>query len=341
MSNSKQIESTHFHNFKIMKIEKDILHVINSKGEHLTIPFIENPMANEDISESYTIDDEWYRTHGYVSKEEHQKHIKGNNGHKSKIEDIHFTKITSYVSYEEVNNQFVNYKVVKIDPSFGSHLMGYNDANQIPESIEYSLDVHGVKEEVQKIYSLADWQLEISTESDNFEIYLIIPCIDDNIEDITHSMLLFGYYRTKQFDKFSLYGLDFVKMRYKSLHANNLTNQIKESVYILHITPTYNVESIKQNGFVPQLRNDTSECLPRVYFFRSELRQQEIYSLAKNLCNTNKDKRNNHNYTIFTIDVSKIKGKLRFMPDADCEYSIFTHASISSDCIIAETNIQF
>ena len=59
MSNSKQIESTHFHNFKIMKIEKDILHVINSKGEHLTIPFIENPMANEDISESYTIDDVW------------------------------------------------------------------------------------------------------------------------------------------------------------------------------------------------------------------------------------------------------------------------------------------
>ncbi len=56
-------------------IEKDVIHVINSKGEHLTIPFVEKPKANEEIYKSYTIDDEWYRTHGYVSREEHQKII--------------------------------------------------------------------------------------------------------------------------------------------------------------------------------------------------------------------------------------------------------------------------
>lgn len=66
-----------------MKIENDVLHVISSTGERLVIPFTEKEILKEDSSETFTIDDKWYHTHGYFSREEHQNHIKahknGNN----------------------------------------------------------------------------------------------------------------------------------------------------------------------------------------------------------------------------------------------------------------------
>lgn len=49
--------------------DKDVLHVINEYGNKLTISFSEHVEGN------YQIDDEWYRIHGYFSKEGHRAHI--------------------------------------------------------------------------------------------------------------------------------------------------------------------------------------------------------------------------------------------------------------------------
>lgn len=48
-------------------------HVINSKGEHITIP--DNSMDNPSQAEDYQLDVEWYQNHGYVTLEQHNMKI--------------------------------------------------------------------------------------------------------------------------------------------------------------------------------------------------------------------------------------------------------------------------
>lgn len=50
--------------------DKDILHVIDKNGRHLTIPFSEEVGCRE-----YIVDDEWYLNHGYVTIEQHRENL--------------------------------------------------------------------------------------------------------------------------------------------------------------------------------------------------------------------------------------------------------------------------
>lgn len=51
--------------------DKEILHVIDKNGRHLTIPFSEDVGCKECV-----VDDDWYLTHGYVTIEQHRENLK-------------------------------------------------------------------------------------------------------------------------------------------------------------------------------------------------------------------------------------------------------------------------
>lgn len=59
--------------------EMQIVHVINSKGEHITIPFVDADTINEDTQSlnGYKFDLEWYLSHGYKKFDDITKQIEG------------------------------------------------------------------------------------------------------------------------------------------------------------------------------------------------------------------------------------------------------------------------
>lgn len=58
--------------------ELQIIHVVNSKGEHLTIPFVDADSVNKDtksMNDEYKFDLEWYLSHGYKTFDEITRQI--------------------------------------------------------------------------------------------------------------------------------------------------------------------------------------------------------------------------------------------------------------------------
>lgn len=56
-------------------MEKNYIHIINSKGEKKVVPFVGEELTLEDIPGNFMVDDEWYLSHGYVTLEQHKKHL--------------------------------------------------------------------------------------------------------------------------------------------------------------------------------------------------------------------------------------------------------------------------
>lgn len=175
------------------------------------------------------------------------------------------------------------------------------------------------------------------------KITIDFPNSNNNFEVLNKTMNFCGYFLsfpTKENllkDKNS-----WVIAEYEALHDKDDTIQIRnEEVALVHITPNYYLEKIKQQGFVPRDRNNLFSYPGRIYFLRASLNDDEILNFAWNLLITNKNQTHNGLYNFIWIDLNKVNKDVKFYLDGNLENSVFTMDNIKPDCICEIQEFDF
>ena len=150
-----------------------------------------------------------------------------------------------------------------------------------------------------------------------------------NREKMKKAMLLCGYTLSKcQKDDDGT-----VREIYIPINLPNLNDIVRKYSFITHITPSYNKDKILSKGFIPKSKNEMFSYTDRVFFFKGDTPMQEILFQAMDFDNHLKNKRNNHIYTIFILNTSKIPDNVHFHTDLTYPCGIYTTENIPPQCI--------
>lgn len=233
-----------------------------------------------------------------------------------------------------LKKQFKNFKVYLMPLSFD------NSLRHVDESVKFSVDVEDVKKSIMEKYLLMDWQFETKLLKNNIKIAIIIPHVDDNIEMVLKDMDDLGYYESFR-NEMSEQGFPYVLIRFEPRFPDDITNQVRNMGVIYHLSPKYNLDSIKENGFIPQSKNSEYNFPPRVYFFKSKIGDEEIEKMGRTLCSFNKDERNNGEYVLFTLSTRKIPNGVEFIGDCNYEMGICTEDPIPYETVISTREFKF
>ena len=252
------------------------------------------------------------------------------------LEWLNLDKVTK----EQARKQFVNYRITVLNPGYGSPLFKYND-QYINECKDYSIPLNEVKNVIVKKYNLADWQFEIKTAFNNIELSLVIPKKYTNEQFILEDMNHCGYFLSKHND-ISIHNYPYVICQYEPYYQESVKNDVLAMKVIVHISPKYNNESIKKNGFIPQHKNKAFLYPDRVYYIKGTVSITDIQELGSMLYNVDKieNKNNTGEYIIYWIDTSKLPDNIDFYYDPNYEHGLFTYDSIPYSCIISESPLN-
>lgn len=248
----------------------------------------------------------------------------------------------SDVPKKSLDKQFKKFKFIHIN-SFSSLLLKENKEKRLNEGIKFTYDIDNTCKEITKRYNLEDWQFNIIIAENDIKVALIIPNISNNKDIIISDMESLGYYVS---DSWKERGDEndnniYTIIRFDPRFPDNINNQVKNMGIIYHLTPEYNLESIKKSGFIPQNNNKKFKYPPRIHFLKGNINEKNIKSIGQQLCDENDDIRNNGEYILFTLDVDRIPNDVNFIGDSCYEYGICTEDVIPYDCVISKRNLKF
>ena len=186
---------------------------------------------------------------------------------------------------------------------------------------------------IKDLFSLNDEQIRINSKNgktpEEKRIQVKYYDVYNNREKMAKAMLLCGY----TLSKYQKEGDDIVEEIYTPINLPNLNDIVRKYSFITHITPSYNKDKILSKGFVPKSKNEMFSYTDRVFFFKGDTPMQEILFQAMDFDNHLKNKRNNHIYTIFILNTSKIPENVHFHTDLTYPCGIYTTENIPPQCI--------
>lgn len=247
----------------------------------------------------------------------------------------------SNVPIDKLKKQYVNFKsLIKLPPTIGDPLFEPYKKAILTEGVKETIDIEDAKKAIMDKYWLEDWQFEMREAQNNIKIALIIPKIRLNVEMVIEDMLSMGYYECDRFI-LDIERMSYVVIRFDPRYPKDITNLVRKMKYIKHLTPKYNLNSIQTQGFIPSSKNEKFNYPSRIHFLKENINYENINFLGYQLCKTNNNPKNNGEYVLFTLDVSKIPDGVSFVGDSCYEYGICTEDKIPFDTVIDIQEIKF
>ena len=252
--------------------------------------------------------------------------------------DIDFSKI----SMGEWKKQYVYFKsLIVCPPCFGNPLLPKTKERRLKEGYSRtSIDIEDVKECICRQYELDDWQFNIKIYANDIKVGLIIPNIKNNELLIVEDMESLGYYVSSK-GIMNINNMEYFYIRFDPKYPKDITEDVKNMKFIKHLTPKYNLESIKKHGFIPLNKNELFNYPPRIHFLKENIKEENIVFLGNQLSEYNTNIENDGTYVLLTLDVSKIPENVRFVGDSCYKYGICTEDSISYDTVIEIKEYKF
>ena len=240
----------------------------------------------------------------------------------------------SDIPIKELRKQYVDFEtLIVVPPTFGDPLFKNSKKRRLNEGVKKSFDIQTVRKSIMKKYELKDWQFKLTEAANEIKIALIVPHLGSNNELVIEDMKSLGYYDCDSwFIKRD--GMIYAVIRFDPQYPKDITNEVGKMQYIKHLTPRYNVESIKKNGFIPLHKNDVYKYPPRIHFFKDDTTDEDIDAIGQDLCESNSNSKNNGEYVLFTLDVSKIPNDVKFIGDSCCELAVCTEDAIPYDTVV-------
>lgn len=180
---------------------------------------------------------------------------------------------------------------------------------------------------------MQDWQVCIYNRN-HVEFIVIIPDKGNNEDMIIEDMLSLGYFVARKW--YQLNNKDnqkYLYIKFDPKYQKNETDHIRQGRYLYHVSPISNHNSIIKYGFIPLHKNEYLDYPPRVYFFKANIMPNDLKDIVNNI-DTFKTELNNHDYTIYLIDLNNISKDILFYNDCNYEYGVFTEQTIPYNYVI-------
>ena len=258
----------------------------------------------------------------------------------TKFDDIPFEDFKlSLIPYKELKTQYVKFSDKHIPMTIDDPLIESCKQNRLLEGIKSTFDIFETKEFISRKYNLNDWQFQIKMFANDIYVGIVIPHIDNNEKIVCEDMTSLGYYETKRWTD-DIDGLTYTFIRFDPKYPKDITDVVSDMNIIYHVSPKYNLESIKKFGFIPKHENTLFKYPPKIHFIKGNVSKSNIEHLIKQLNNENKNPKNNGEYILFTIDVSKIPDNVKFIGDSCYKYGICTEDKVPYDSVISTKEIN-
>lgn len=260
----------------------------------------------------------------------------------SVLYDVFLDIDLSDIPIVNLRKQYIDFKSLIVSPPmFGDPLLAKSKHKRLNEGENRkTLDIEDVRESIIKNYDMEDWQFNIKMYTNDIKVALIVPHVADNEKMIVEDMMSMGYYETNR-SIIEKNGMRFSLIRFDPKYPKDITSDVRKMKFIKHITPKYNLESIKEHGFVPCHKNELFNYPPRTHFLKENISDKNINYLGEQLCDYNSDIKNNGEYVILTLDVSKIPQNVKFIGDSSYKFGICTEDVIIFNCVINIEELKF
>lgn len=177
-------------------------------------------------------------------------------------------------------------------------------------------------------------------------IVITIPTIGNNFNIINNLMNTCGYFLAHPKFNSENYPKDvLVTLQFEPKNQPMSRDILGHERTLLHITQSKNLSKIKKIGLVPTTKNRMFNYPDRIYFLKGGLPESKVLSLAAMLCYVkyNEAFQNNEpikeDYTILTLDISKIPERVKFAIDPNFGDGFYTTDNIPPSAIVDEKKI--
>lgn len=246
--------------------------------------------------------------------------------------------LTSF-SKEMLKQNYVSYSPYRLSVGHGSVLQINQNGEFLIEGIDYEANAEKAKEDITKHFPIDVCQFIISEGSHGLAI--LVANIKGNIEIIKGCMAQHNFFPSRyapNLIELSIDGQEWVDMRFEPIEQDDVTDKIrKENNVLYHLSPSIFENSILQKGLLASNSNPVYKYpTDRLHLIEEHASSSDIKRLASELYAQAKMKGITNlspEYTLFSIDLSKVPDGVRFYEDINEKFGLFTVKKITRNAI--------
>lgn len=246
-----------------------------------------------------------------------------------------------HLTISERINFWKDYDYIVHSATYANPLTLYMD-KQLNEGLIRTYPIEKTIDFVKSYFNFNEKQIQVvpvANGEKNIIIYL--PVIGNNIDQVTKAMNLCGYFLSHKVFKVLPLG-KVATLQFEARNQKDISKELRnEEKTLLHITPKYNVNKIKNIGFSPRHRNELFNFPERIYFLRGTVLKDAIMDIGDQLNYSNTSPGNNGEYALFTIDLAKVSEDVKWFVDPNYPHGVYTTQNISPNTIINYETIKF
>jgi len=209
-----------------------------------------------------------------------------------------------------------------------------------------AIDAEILKTKLINKYKLKDWQCEVDGPDDlDFKVPFLrmdfndqsffrvhLPEIDENVQIITNYMERNGYHLIRKIHT-TVSGCGLVVVIYAPVKQNRCDEELRrEHMFLYHVTPTDNEDSIIDDGFVPHARNSKNSDIyypERTYFFTEDT-LDDAYAYMNEIVSGGITR-----ITLLVLELKLIPDNIPFYYDPLLgKKAVYTTVFVSSDAVV-------
>lgn len=209
-----------------------------------------------------------------------------------------------------------------------------------------AIDTEILKTKLIDRYKLKDWQCEVDRPDEfDFEVPFIkmyvkvhsffrvhLPEIDENVQIITNYMERNGYHLIRKIHT-TVSECGLVVVIYAPVKQNRCDEELRrEHMFLYHVTPADNEDSILDDGFVPHARNSKNSDIyypERTYFFTEDT-LESAYAYMNEMVSGGVTR-----ITLLVLELKLIPDNIPFYYDPLLgKKAVYTTMFVSSDAVV-------
>lgn len=240
----------------------------------------------------------------------------------------------SSLSDEQIQSLNTDLLVFVRGNAYGDKLQCVDNKIEVFESVEkYTCEYNEVKQELKTKFDFQDWQIKEEQGANNIKLILLFSPINQNPQIIIKEMEILGWSKSYITPIRIVKGVPVIAISFDPLYQPSIKDTVRQWVFLLHLSPFYNKESILRNGLFPSYQNSRFDYPPRLHFLKPTIPIAEFENIKKQLYQANTSPKNNGEYCLFKVDLSKVSENVEFYFDPRYEYGVYTKQPIPNNAI--------
>lgn len=223
---------------------------------------------------------------------------------------------------------------------YGSKIF-YDKGKIINEQAERTLDVEELKSELNKSLGIEEYQIKTHIYANKIKVVILYVNVDKNTDYVVKEMESCGWSLARKVKGTVFYGYIYNLLEFDPMFQDNVNNEVRQSMFLYHWTPIYNLDNILKHGLEPRSENEFLSYLPHVYLMKTNISVKDAKYLGWQLYMKNKNINNDGSYVLLQIYVEKIPEDVDFFYDPRYEMGYYTNDLIPPEAINAVGQVTF